>query len=127
MKTFLKIFIMLVVTMSSLAADESIDEQISAIQNAPAEQRLELMNKFKMKLAKMNFEERSKAIESIRSQGSDTHSATPQQHHIMRLQSQHSESLQQVQNIKRQQISSHTGTPLIQGGGSGSKLQQGKQ
>lgn len=124
---------MLVVTTRSVVASESIDEQISAIQSAPAEQRLELMNKFKMKLAKMNFDERSKAIESIQSQASATH--TPmnenqqtgiQSQRIMHLQSKNSESLNQVQNIKRQQFSIHMESHIAQGSGSGTKMKQGK-
>jgi len=45
-----------------LADATNIDTQIEAIQNAPKEKRVELMNKFKQQLANMNQEERSDAI-----------------------------------------------------------------
>ena len=45
-----------------LAADATIDTQIQRIQNAPAAQKVQLMNEFKQQLATMNKEQRQEAI-----------------------------------------------------------------
>jgi len=43
----------------------TIDAQIEKIQNAPAQERVELMNEFKQQLANMNKEERMAAISQM--------------------------------------------------------------
>jgi uncharacterized protein YPO0396 len=43
----------------------SIDAQIEAIQTAPAEERVELMNQFKQQLMQMNQEQRASAIAAL--------------------------------------------------------------
>lgn len=53
---------------TAVSADEGIDAQISAIQNAEGDQRRELMNAFKRQLAQMNEQERSEAIAQMREQ-----------------------------------------------------------
>jgi len=53
---------------TAVSADEGIDAQISAIQNAKGDQRRELMNAFKRQLAEMNEQERSEAIAQMREQ-----------------------------------------------------------
>jgi len=53
---------------TAVGADEGIDAQINAIQNAKGDQRRELMNAFKRQLAKMNEQERSEAIAQMRGQ-----------------------------------------------------------
>ena len=45
-----------------LAADAAVDAQIEKIQNAPAQERVQLMNEFKQRLATMNQEQREEAI-----------------------------------------------------------------
>ena len=72
------------------AEQSDIDREIEKIKMAPPEERVKLMNEFKRRLFKMNQEERSAAIEHLRSsmhgnnrQGavnqpaSQTHSAAP--------------------------------------------------
>ncbi|MCJ7765019.1 MAG: hypothetical protein MUP09_03680 [Thiovulaceae bacterium] len=49
-------------------ADATIDEQITAIKNAPAQERVQLMNQFKERLATMNASEREAAIKQMRIQ-----------------------------------------------------------
>jgi len=44
----------------------SIDQQISKIKNAPASQRVQLMNQFKQNLAHMNQKQRLDAINGLR-------------------------------------------------------------
>ncbi len=51
-----------------MAEDISVDEQISAIQSAPAQERVRLMNQFKERLATMNQTEREAAITQLRTQ-----------------------------------------------------------
>ncbi len=49
-------------------ADVTVDEQITAIKNAPAQERVQLMNQFKERLATMNASEREAAIKQLRTQ-----------------------------------------------------------
>lgn len=49
-------------------AEPSIDAQISAIKEAPAQERVEMMNQFKQRLSTMNEQERSEAITALRTQ-----------------------------------------------------------
>lgn len=53
-------------TLVHARAEDSIDTQIDEIQKAPAEQRVQLMNQLKMKLANMNEEDQSKAMNQMR-------------------------------------------------------------
>lgn len=46
-------------------ADFSIDEKIENIKNAPADKRVEMMNKFKLQMAQMNQQERSDTISKL--------------------------------------------------------------
>jgi len=48
-----------------LAADATIDAQIEKIQNAPAQERVQLMNEFKKQLMAMNQEQRDEAISKM--------------------------------------------------------------
>jgi len=85
----------------------SIDAQISQIQNAPARERVKLMNTFKQKLAKMNSEDRLQAIGVMRSK-MQSHSRDDSEKHQMQnkvtqMQMEHSESMQGYQNINPSQ------------------------
>ena len=61
--------LMLLGTLTLGMADEiSVDEQITAIQEAPAQERVQLMNQFKERLATMNADEREAAITQLRTQ-----------------------------------------------------------
>ncbi len=52
----------------SMAEEISVDEQITAIQEAPAQERVRLMNQFKTRLATMNEADREAAITQLRTQ-----------------------------------------------------------
>lgn len=52
-------------TTASTDTTVSVDAQIEAIQAAPAQERIELMNEFKQKLMQMNQEERMAAIQEM--------------------------------------------------------------
>ena len=49
-------------------ADANIDTQISQIRNAPAQDRVKMMNEFKQQMATMNKEDRSEAISRLQVQ-----------------------------------------------------------
>ncbi len=51
-----------------MADDISVDEQITAIQEAPAGERVQMMNQFKQRLATMNEADREAAITQLRTQ-----------------------------------------------------------
>ena len=51
-----------------MADDITVDQQITAIQEAPAGERVQLMNQFKERLATMNKSEREAAITQLRTQ-----------------------------------------------------------
>ncbi len=56
---------MILIFVSMLFCDESIDKQIEAISNAPLKDRYRLMNELKQKIANMKKKERIKAMLSI--------------------------------------------------------------
>ncbi|MDD2950023.1 MAG: hypothetical protein PHI47_09125 [Sulfuricurvum sp.] len=66
MNTKLSLLFVLV-TAISLDAAQSLNEQIEAIKHANPQERVELMNALKMKIAAMNEEERSNALETLKS------------------------------------------------------------
>lgn len=72
-------------------SDMSIDAQIQEIKNAPAHERVQLMNQLKTKLADMNAEQRSEAISKLRTQTSVQN----------RVQSNQVDSMQQMHGIDR--------------------------
>jgi len=72
-------------------SDMSIDAQIQEIKNAPEHERVKLMNKLKTDLAQMNEEQRSEAIQQLRTQ-TRTQS---------RVQSGQADNMQEMQGIQR--------------------------
>ncbi len=50
--------------------DDSINEQIEKIQNAPAQERVEMMNRLKLQIAAMNEVERTEALNALQRGGS---------------------------------------------------------
>lgn len=98
------------------ATTVSVDAQIEAIQNAPADKRVELMNLFKQKLMQMNQEDRMAAIKEMQhkmhSQSGDSHdhskeydmdkmTQTRTQEHIQEMQTH--EHMNQMQDMEQQQ------------------------
>ncbi len=53
---------------AGMADDISVDDQITTIKEAPAQERVKLMNQFKLRLATMNETEREAAITQLRTQ-----------------------------------------------------------
>jgi hypothetical protein len=67
MNTFTKGLIAILLSTILLSAD-TINEQIEAIQKATPQERAELMNALKKKLASMNEEERANAINTLQTE-----------------------------------------------------------
>jgi hypothetical protein len=53
---------------TAVVANENVDTQIANIKGASAQERVQLMNEFKVKLAAMNAQDRADAISQLRSQ-----------------------------------------------------------
>lgn len=68
MKTIIKNMIWVSLLGSLALAEVSIDEQIQEIQNAPATERVEMMNALKVRISNMNSEERIEAVLQLRTQ-----------------------------------------------------------
>ncbi|MDD2266710.1 hypothetical protein [Sulfuricurvum sp.] len=60
--SFLSVFIAVI----TLDAAQSLNDQIEAIKHANPQERVELMNALKIKIASMNEEERSNALETLK-------------------------------------------------------------
>jgi hypothetical protein len=105
---------------------QNIDTQIEEIQNAPSDERVELMNQFKQRLMNMNEQERSEAIAQMQakmqehmSNGMQKEEATMNngmthaqdatahgemmQEHVKDMQMQEHEGMSQYQNMNQQQ------------------------
>lgn len=57
--------ILLFIGMMNFVNADSINEQIEAVKNADPSQRVEMMNRLKMQIAKMNEQERSQTLEML--------------------------------------------------------------
>jgi len=93
-------------------ADASVDAQITAIQNAPAQERVALMNQFKQELATMNAEERSAAISIMQTkmqarqgehQAQGDMTRMRMQEHAGEMQMEQNGQMSQMQNMNQHQ------------------------
>ncbi len=95
----------------------TVDEQITAIKNAPAQERVRLMNQFKVRLATMNEAEREAAITQLRAQtqtqtragsgdaeGEQMKTRTMTQERSRLNEMQQTQQMQQMQQMNQQQI-----------------------
>ena len=87
--------------------DDSINEQIEKIQNAPAQERVEMMNRLKLQIAQMNEAEREEALNALQQKGSHK-----------RMQFQHQKMNDGSSGQPRQRMNLQTG---------GTHRQQGRQ
>lgn len=62
----------LVLLGATLFGDESINEQIEAIKNAPPSERVELMNRLKTQIAAMNEKDRANALDTLQQSRGDS-------------------------------------------------------
>jgi len=100
-------------SITHLNAEDSVDQQIAAIQKAPAAERVQLMNQFKSNLANMNEADQIKAMNRLQKQlqvrahtgtaeGSDTSKEMQmrmQEMHQIQQMNQMQQNMGQVQNI----------------------------
>ncbi|MEN4045663.1 hypothetical protein [Sulfurimonas sp. NWX367] len=126
-------------------ATVSVDAQIEAIQSAPEQERVQLMNEFKQRLMQMNQEERMAAIQEMQSKmqteagaghelGTGTAAMardmmpdeehnlgdmtqTRAQDHVQEMQMQTNEHMNQVQNMTQQQAGSQYMQTVERSGG----------
>ena len=85
-------------SVSLLYGADTINEQIQAIQKAPPQERAELINALKKKLASMNEEERANAISALRTEmgGKSMNQGTsPVCQRMQQIQSMRQENLMQ--------------------------------
>ncbi|WP_457749677.1 hypothetical protein [Sulfurimonas sp.] len=114
---------------ASTDTTSSVDAQIEAIQAAPAQERVELMNEFKQRLMQMNQEDRMLAIQEMQSKmqasapqsseamsGDMTHARA--QEHVQEMQMQTNEQMNTMQNMTQQQA----GSQFMQTTGAGTSL-----
>jgi hypothetical protein len=105
--------LMLLGSLTLAMADATIDEQITAIKNAPAQERVQLMNRFKERLAAMNESEREEAITQLRTQmqtrqqdntaeGEQSQTRTQTQERNRMNQMQQTEQMQRMQEMQQQ-------------------------
>lgn len=64
-KTLLTLALLGGLTLSFAEDALTVDEQITEIQNAPQQERVQLMNQFKLRVANMNQEQREEAIQQL--------------------------------------------------------------
>ena len=100
-----------------ITTEMTVDQQITAIKNAPAQERVRLMNQFKVRLATMNEAEREAAITQLRTQtqtqtrteSDDAEGEKMQTRTMTRERSrlnemQQTQQMQQMQQMNQQQI-----------------------
>jgi hypothetical protein len=90
-----------------LSGADSIGEQIEKIQNAPPQERVEMMNRLKLQIAQMNEAEREEALNALQHKGSHK-----------RIQFRHQKMNDGSGGQMRQRMNSQTG---------GVNRQQGRQ
>ena len=109
-----RFFILLLLCVALALGDISIDMQINNIKNAPAAERVRLMNAFKQRVSQMNSEERFSAIKSmqakIRSRTQESMQSMHEvdigqmQEHLSQREMEGSDDISQYQNMSQQQI-----------------------
>ncbi len=128
MKILLSLVMMGTLTLGFAEVATTIDAQIQAIQDAPASERVELMNEFKIQLSTMNEQERSEAIAQMRTQMQKHNSEsgemkreqmqTQTREHAGEMQMEHGEEMNRMQNMNQQQAGSQFGHDNERTGGS---------
>ncbi len=71
MKNFMMLLSLLLLG-ATLFGDESINEQIEAIKNAPQTERVKLMNQLKTQIAAMNEKDRANALNTLQQSRGDS-------------------------------------------------------
>jgi hypothetical protein len=111
-------------SLTAVFAEATVDEQIEAIKNAPAQERVQLMNQFKVRLRSMNEADREQAISALRTQTQQqtrTQAQTQQQTKNMQEDSQlrQKNQVEQMNQVRTMNQWNSMGRPNSQGSGSG--------
>lgn len=110
MKKIITVSLFTSVLTLSFAMDVAIDEQIEKIRNAPAQERVKLMNQFKMRLHAMNKEERSQALgrmqAKMQSGGEMAQTLSRDRERVRQTQVENSADAVNTQNMHQKQIGS---------------------
>ncbi len=95
-----------------LAADATIDAQIERIQNAPAKERVKLMNEFKQHLMTMNKEQRQEAVAAMQAEMqaagemSKTQAQERKREHVAAAQAEATGEMVRAQHMNQKQMGS---------------------
>ena len=100
-----------------MTTELTVDQQITAIKNAPAQERVKLMNQFKVRLSTMNEEQREAAITQLRTQtqtqtrtesgngeGDQIQTRTMTQERSRLNEMQQTQQMNQMQQMNQQQM-----------------------
>lgn len=101
-KTLLTLALLGGLTFSFAEDAATIDDQITEIQNAPAQERVRLMNQFKLRVANMNGEDRQAAITQLqqRMRTNTSESVNAEQE----MQMQQTQEMLKIQNMNQHQV-----------------------
>ncbi len=106
-----------------LAAGATIDAKIERIQNAPAQERVKLMNEFKQELMTMNQEQRQEAVSKMQAEmqaaGKMTKTQTQERkrEHVATAQAEATGEMNRHQNMNQKQMGSQAAQKFINSGG----------
>ncbi len=106
-----------------LAADATIDAQIERIQNAPAKERVKLMNEFKQHLMTMNKEQRQEAVAAMQAEMqaagemSKTQAQERKREHVAAAQAEATGEMNRHQNMHQKQMGNQVAREFINTGG----------
>jgi hypothetical protein len=103
-------------SLTTVFAEATIDEQIDAIQNAPAQERVQLMNQFKIRLRSMNEADREQAISALRNRTMQQQQTKNMQEDSQLRERNQIEQMNQVRTMNQWRA---MGRPDSQNGGSG--------
>jgi hypothetical protein len=100
MKTFKITAVMVLLGALTLGvADDAIDTQISEINAASTEEKVQLMNQFKLKLSTLTAEERAEAISKLQ-----TRTQTQTREKVRVNQTEQTENMKRSEQMQQQQI-----------------------
>ena len=90
-----------------LAADATIDAQIQRIQNAPAAEKVKLMNEFKQQLMTMNQEQRQETVAKMQTEmqasGEMTQAKAQERNRVRKDQMEATQDMARTQHMNQKQ------------------------
>ncbi|MGB3961986.1 MAG: hypothetical protein WBK95_07095 [Sulfurimonas sp.] len=124
MKTFqIAATTLLLGTFNFAVANDDVDAQIAQINKAPVQERVQLMNEFKLKLSTLSAQEREEAITKLQAK---TQNQEQVRERIRQNQTEPTENMKRSQQMNQLKSTS----PMMQQnnmGSGGSQMQMGKK